>query len=116
MNPRELRGLEIAARYKLTHRGKIWSVPSQSGKSPYTVDLSKDPPACSCADHEINQKHCKHLYAVEVTIQRQQGSKKKAEADETPIAKVKRPTYKQAWKNYNAAQQNEKSLFQTLLY
>ena len=104
MNPRELRGLEIAARYKLTHRGKIWTVPSQSGKPPYTVDLGKAPPVCSCPDNQVDRQRCKHIIAVEITIQRQQGGKKKKEINESAAAKTKKPTYKQAWKSYNAAQ------------
>jgi transposase len=115
MNPRELRGLEIAARYKLTHRGKIWTVPSQSGKLPYTVDLGKNPPACSCPDNEVNRQHCKHIIAVEITIERRRGGKKN-NLSEPAAAKTKKPTYKQAWKSYNAAQTNEKELLQTLLY
>jgi hypothetical protein len=37
MNAREERGLVIAATQKLTQKGKVWVVPSQSGRGKYTV-------------------------------------------------------------------------------
>jgi len=116
MNPREQRGLEIAARYKLTRRGNIWRVPSQSGKQPYTVDFDSETPSCTCPDNEVNRRKCKHIFAVEITKKREQGDKEKTTIAEAAPAKVARPTYKQKWREYNAAQVNEKSQFQLLLY
>ena len=65
MNAREERGLVIAATQKLTQKGKVWLVPSQSGKGKYTVCPDPENPYCSCPDHEDHGGKCKHLYAVE---------------------------------------------------
>lgn len=56
MEPREIKGLEIAAKTKLTRKGKsnIWLVPSQSGlQEKYAVALDSDKPSCTCRDHEF---------------------------------------------------------------
>jgi hypothetical protein len=37
MNEREQRGLQIAATCKMTKKGNLWLVPSQSGHGRYTV-------------------------------------------------------------------------------
>ena len=115
MEERELKALEIAAKSKLTRRGKTWLVPSQSVRgAQYTVKLDPNEPECSCPDFEGRKLRCKHIFAVEYTIER----------DETPDGetvftesfKVTRRTYPQDWKAYNAAQQHEKAELQTLLY
>ncbi len=51
MEERELKALEIAAKSKLTRRGKTWLVPSQSVRgAQYTVKLDPKEPECSlCA-------------------------------------------------------------------
>src|SRR5256885_12559065 len=75
MEPREIKGLEIAAKTKLTRKGKsnLWSVPSQSNKQEnYTVALDAEKPSCTCRDHEFTNARCKHIFAVEYTIQREQ--------------------------------------------
>ncbi len=115
MEERELKALEIAAKSKLTRRGKTWLVPSQSVRgAQYTVKLDPNEPECSCPDFEGRKLRCKHIFAVEYTIER----------DETPDGetvftesfKVTRKTYPQDWKAYNAAQQHEKAELQSLLY
>src|SRR5438105_2140114 len=70
MNAREERGMVIAATQKLTQKGKVWLVPSQSGRGKYTVCPDSDNPFCSCPDHEETGGKCKHLYAVEFTMKR----------------------------------------------
>ena len=45
---RELKGLEIAARCRLTFNDGDWVVPSQSGNGTYRVTLN--PPSCTCDD------------------------------------------------------------------
>jgi transposase len=115
MEERELKALEIAAKSKLTRRGKTWLVPSQSVRgAQYTVKLDPNEPECSCPDFEGRKLRCKHIFAVEYTIER----------DETPDGetvftesfKVTRRTYPQDWKAYNTAQQHEKAELQSLLY
>ena len=56
MEPREIKGLEIAAKTKLTRQGKsnLWLVPSQTNKQEkYTVALDDEKPSCTCRDHEF---------------------------------------------------------------
>src|SRR5437773_10612835 len=75
MTPREERGLVIAATQKLTQKGKVWIVPSQTGSGKkYTVCPDAETPFCSCPDHEETGCPCKHIYAVRVTMQREHGT------------------------------------------
>lgn len=117
MEPREIKGLEIAAKTKLTRKGKsnIWLVPSQSGlQEKYSVALDSDKPSCTCRDHEFTNDRCKHIFAVEYTIQREQTADGAIITTET--VRVTRKTYTQNWPAYNAAQTEEKSRLQALLY
>jgi transposase len=111
MEGRELRGLEIAAKVKLRHKGSAWVVPSQSGDGTnYTVDLNGDGSTCSCPDHETRQVKCKHIYAVEFSIARE--TRPDGTTTETRTVRV---TYAQNWSAYNAAQTNEKARAADLL-
>jgi hypothetical protein len=116
-NGREQRGLEIAAKAKLQRSGDRWFVPSQSGNkgdySHYTVTPDVSNPHCNCPDHETRNVKCKHIFAVEFTIQREYTTDGQNETF-TETVKV-RKTYKQEWTAYNAAQVNEKEQFQSLL-
>lgn len=114
MDAREIKGLQIAATSKLTRNGNVWSVPSQAGKGKYTVDPDPAKPRCDCPDFECRQTRCKHILAVEFTIQREQTADGQTVVTET--VKVTRKTYTQNWPAYNAAQTNEKSELQGLLY
>ena len=117
MEPREIKGLEIAAKTKLIRKGKsnLWLVPSQSGLADkYSVALDSEKPTCTCRDHEFTNDKCKHIFAVEYTIQREQTSDGQTVTTET--VKVTRKTYSQNWPAYNAAQTQEKSQLQALLY
>ncbi len=117
MEAREIKGLEIAAKTKLTRKGKsnLWLVPSQSGgQQKYTVALSDEKPSCTCRDHEFTSDRCKHIFAVEYTIEREQTPDGQTVVTET--VKVTRKTYTQNWPAYNAAQTTEKSHLQALLY
>jgi transposase len=117
MEPREIKGLEIAAKTKLTRKGKsnLWLVPSQSNKQEkYTVALDTEKPSCTCRDHEFTSDRCKHIFAVEYTIQREQTVDGATITTET--VKVTRKTYTQNWPAYNAAQTQEKSQLQAYLY
>ena len=73
MEAREQRGLVIAATARgLRRKGQVWSVPSQTnshtGKK-YEVDLHAG--TCTCLDHTEGGHKCKHLFAVQYTIQRE---------------------------------------------
>ena len=114
MEPREIKGLEIAAKSKLTRKGGLWLVPSQSSTERYKVAVGGEKPECNCRDHEFTNDKCKHIFAVEYTIEREQTSDGVTITTET--VKVTRKTYTQNWPAYNAAQTHEKSELQALLY
>ncbi|MGI9071931.1 MAG: transposase [Bryobacteraceae bacterium] len=111
MDGREQRGLEIAGQVKLSRDGSGWVVPSQGGKGiNYTVDMKGDTPTCSCPDHATRRVKCKHIFAVEFSIQREtrlDGT--------TTVTKTVRVTYAQDWPAYNAAQSHEKTRVTELL-
>src|SRR6266851_1448425 len=115
MEERELKALEIAAKSKLTRKGKSWLVPSQSVRgTQYTVNPDPVEPLCSCPDFESRKQRCKNIFAVEYTIEREQTPG--GETVVTESFKVTRKTYSQDWPAYNTAQTHEKSELQTLLY
>lgn len=121
MDAREQRGLEIATKSKLTHKNGLWLVPSQHSGQQYTVDTTADEPRCTCRDFEFRRARCKHIIAVQVTVERTKTTTTKTTAKgktKTVIetVKVKRLTYAQAWTSYNASQVGEKREFQVLLY
>jgi hypothetical protein len=114
VNERETKALEIAARTKLIRKGDAWIVPSQSGPKKYTVNADPESPRCTCPDFEFRQERCKHIYAVEITLQREVIDDGKTQTV-TETVTVKRK-YTQDWPAYNKAQTNEKSHFLAFLY
>src|SRR5690242_19293152 len=96
------RGLVIAARTKLTQKGDVWRVPSQSGYKPY-YEVDPDPvsPRCTCPDFEIRRQRCKHIYAVEIVLERESSTVTTTDGDTTTttttetVKVTKRVTYKQ---------------------
>lgn len=117
MEERELKGLQIAAKAKLQQSGDgRWFVPSQTGHrgTYYTVNPDPVKPHCSCPDFECRKLRCKHIFAVEIVIQREVTDDGETQTV-TETVTVKK-TYKQEWSSYNAAQVNEKSEFQKLLH
>src|ERR1051325_7878462 len=117
MEPREIKGLEIAAKSKVIRKGKsnLWLVPSQAGREEkYTVAMHDEKPECTCRDFEFRATKCKHIFAVDYTIQREHTADGATITAET--VKITRKTYPQEWKAYNAAQTQEKSQPQALLY
>jgi transposase len=104
---REQRGLEIAAIRKLNQKGDLWIVPSSVSKQKYIVEPGEGSGTCTCPDYELRQMPCKHVYAVEYTIRREQTA---------PSGTVTETiTYRQEWSAYNAAQTNEKDRVAELL-
>ena len=124
MNEREQKALVIAAKSKLTKKGNTWIVPSQSDdRDSYKVNVTDpDWPNCTCPDFELRQARCKHIYAVEIVIEREQSTttttKKTADGVETTttVTETVKLRYKQVWKAYNSAQTNEKARFLELLH
>lgn len=118
---REQKALAIAAKNKLAKKGDTWLVPSQSGDDKYKVNVTNpDWPTCTCIDFELRRARCKHIYAVEYTIERETKTKTKTTAKgqvtTTTVTETVKIRYKQVWSAYNSAQTNEKARFLTLLY
>jgi len=111
MDTREFKGLELAARANIEWRKTYWYVPSASSEGGYRVDA--DATTCTCEDYELRQRPCKHVHAVRIVKDRGRG--KPTPEVETVEVPVSRPTYKQNWPAYNAAQVSEKEMFQELL-
>src|ERR1044071_2812617 len=114
LTEREVKALQIAAKSKLTRKGNTWFVPSQAGQGEYEVTYGLFEPRCTCPDYEFRQAACKHVYAVQYVIEREQTADGQTVVTET--VKVTRKTYSQDWGAYNAAQTKEKSEVQALLY
>lgn len=114
MSIRQQKGREIANRITIVQDGNLWLVPSQSGRGKYRVNTEKQ--TCSCPDYDFRRQKCKHIFAVEETIERTKTTT--VEDGKTTVSetvKVTRKTYAQVWPAYNAAQTQEKRLFQYLL-
>jgi hypothetical protein len=110
--------MRIAATCKLTKKGQIRLVPSQSGHGRYTVSPDPEAPHCTCPDHEIRRLKCKHLFAVEFAMKREQHDDGSMTVTQTVTVTetINKPTYPQDWPAYNAAQTHEKDKFLSLLH
>ena len=108
----------IAEACKIKRMGNEWFVPSQSGSGKYVVCLDPDQPRCSCPDWELREMKCKHIYAAEYTVNRQENTDGTTTVTETLTVSAtveKKTTYRQNWPAYNAAQSVEKDRLQVLL-
>lgn len=110
MDGRKQRGVVIAATAKINKLRMGWRVPSQTGSGTYFVQVGQEAEMCSCPDFEKRGLKCKHIWAVEFTVLRE--NQPDGSVNETHSVKV---TYAQDWAAYNAAQVNEKDHFQVLL-
>jgi transposase len=120
MNEREQKALVIAAKNKLAKKGDVWIVPSQSDDGHYKVNANDpDWPTCTCPDFELRRARCKHIYAVEIVIERETSTKRTksndGETETTTVTETVKIRYKQVWSAYNNAQTNEKARFLSLL-
>ena len=70
---RQQRGMAIAAVVPIQKNRLGYQVPSQSGNGSYVLSVD-DEPFCTCPDFEKRQERCKHVYAVEFTVQREDQS------------------------------------------
>jgi transposase len=115
-DPRQQRGLEIAATAKIVRKGGAWVVPSQSGKGHYTVSGDQPQARCTCPDHEKHGGKCKHIFAVEYVVSRENHRDRSVTVTErVMVQKPVQRTYPQNWTAYNAAQTHEKERFLDLL-
>jgi hypothetical protein len=116
MTVREQGGLWIAATKELIEvADDQWIVPSQTveGKT-YNVDYKQS--TCDCPDNNNGKgAKCKHLYAVEFAIKKQDDGRVVPLPDPDSPALKERPTYPRNHPAYHEAQTNEKPRFQVLL-
>jgi transposase len=110
MDAREERGLQIAEHGKITKTPVGWKVPSQSGNGTYVVNLDHGHPFCTCPDFEARNQPCKHIHAVEFTMQKET----KPDGTET-ITRSMKVTCTQEWPTYDNAQMHEEERFVELL-
>ncbi len=103
------RGLAIAALSHIKKNRIGYRVPSQSGTGAYIVNVDEEP-FCSCPDFDNRMEPCKHIYAVDFIIQREEWPD-----GATLYAKAEQLTYRQDWPAYNAAQTHEQEHFAVLL-
>ena len=118
MDTREKRGKQIAQTTRIRRRGEHFIVPSQSrgAATAYVVDLSnEDGPTCTCPDYEEHKRKCKHAHAVEFALILEATDGGMGDAPVLSITRVSRVTYKQNWRQYNSAQENEREEFAMLL-
>ena len=112
---RQMRGLAIAAKTRIDKCPVGYKVPSQTpGNTPFYVVGVDEEPFCSCPDFEIRNEPCKHVYAVEFTVQREgepDGMKEDKNEKSTKIRRV----FERDWTAYDKAQTNEQELFGRLL-
>src|SRR5260221_300801 len=114
MNAREERGLIIAATVRLNEQHGVWVVPSATGADKrYMVDPRKG--TCTCPDHAETGFKCKHQYAVEFTVKREQTADGTVTETKT-LTFTEKKTYTQNWPLYNVAQTTEKHRFQEMLF
>ncbi len=119
MNPREERGLVIAATCRLNRLPDgTWLVPSQSaqgngGTAAYRVNLEAK--TCTCPDHKEGGHTCKHYYAAKIAFQRDVLPDGTVIETKT-LTLTEKKVYKQDWPAYNLAQTTEKRRVRVLLH
>lgn len=117
MDIRQQKGLAIATKAAIKRDGNLWLVPSQSGKGKYKVDPQAQ--TCSCPDYDFRQAKCKHIFAVEYSIEQTEKTRttvtENGKTTTTETVKTTRQTYRQEWPAYNKAQTQEKRLSLYLL-
>lgn len=112
---RKQKGHEIYTSHHVKQDGNFFLVPSATSRARvYRVDTLRQ--QCECPDYLIRKAKCKHLFAVEFTIQ--DGIEQK-EVKIAPVKekKAKRQTYSQPnWSAYHKSQVFEKAQFKYLLH
>ncbi len=115
---RQQRGLAIAALAPIERRQSGYLVPAQSKNGFYIVNLEGgDGPNCDCPDFQLYQRPCKHIYATQLALRREERTEcGRAQKDgvHQPMA-TKQKTYPRNWRAYDNAQRNEQKHFEVLL-
>jgi hypothetical protein len=117
LSERELKAVAIATHTNLVRKpNNTWIVPSQSGAKDYTVDPDPESPRCICPDFEYRQLRCKHIFAVEIVLQRKVTVSNDGQTQTVTETVTVKQTYTQDWPAYNKAQTNEKAHFIEFLH
>jgi hypothetical protein len=113
MDLKKARGREIALRGGITKKGKVWLVPSQTRPGvKYKVTLNNKS-SCTCRDFTENGScECKHIHGARIF---RTEYPRVDLVDPVPNDEKETKTYRQDWPSYNAAQTQEKRLFNPLL-
>jgi transposase len=108
----EVKALELTGDPRISFADGVWTVPSQTSPSVrYQVNPSLASPSCTCEHFQLTARPCKHIESLRLLLDRQI----KGEPPPPVLPRPPRPTYRQRWVQYNAAQTNEKDHFQALL-
>src|SRR6266478_5328333 len=116
MDPREQRGLVIAATCRLNRNNDgTWRVPSQTRKEAifYTVNLETK--ACTCPDCAEGGFLCKHYFAATIVHKRDILPDGTMVETKSVTFTEKKVSSKQHWPSYNVAQKTEKRRLRVLL-
>ncbi len=116
VDARQQKAQQIVAAGTIAPGNGYWLVHSQTGGHRYKVVPDGLFPSCTCADFELTDKPCKHILAVRLFLEQQEQRFAGQTVVNAVPPKPKRPTYKQDWPNYNAAQNHEKDHAQELLH
>src|SRR5207244_6622334 len=115
MDPREERGLVIAATCRLKRADDgTWRVPSQTNKETvfYTVNLETK--ACTCLDCTEGGFLCKHYYAATI-VHKRDVLPDGTTVETKSVTFAEKKVYTQNWPAYNLAQATEKRSVRVLL-
>ena len=107
---RQQEGLVIAALTNIRKDPWGYKVPAQSHGGSYSVNLDYEP-YCTCPDFEERQRPCKHIYAVQVALLREQTDHAVPSQNPAP----RREDLDRSWSTYNTAQEYEGEHFEQLL-
>src|SRR5688500_925294 len=87
VDARRQRGLEIAACRNIRKaNGGTWAVPSSTPTKSvkcYVVRVAGESSSCTCPDHELRGCKCKHIFAVEYVIKREDNADGSSTVTET---------------------------------
>ena len=115
---RQQRGLAVASLEPIERGRSVYRVPSQSKDGFFVANVDSDHgPTCDCPDFEQYRRPCKHIYAVQLALRREEH--RECERDQKdgvhlPMGK-KQKTYQRDWRAYDKAQNNESKHFEVLL-
>ncbi|HLD15389.1 MAG TPA: transposase [Candidatus Nanoarchaeia archaeon] len=107
---RKERGRMIAKTCEIRHEEGNWIVPSQATSGSYKVWLDNFQPKCNCPDYQIRKCKCKHIFAVEFTLEQKVDNK-----GNMTMIKTMKVSYQQDWSSYDYASINQKLFFLELL-